>query len=108
MPWGTWKFGTVAKSSLLQDGNKTGLSGIVCLQEEVASSPDFIPLPDAVVLINEVSSVLAILASKYNEGDSYTEGLCLHYTCDEAPWKAAAFHPVIGLCLIQDDTEGSA
>lgn len=108
MPWGTWKLGTVAKISLLQDGNKTGLPGIFCLQEGVASSPDFIPLPDAMALFNEVNSVLAILASKYNEGDSYTKGLCLHYTHDEAPWKAAAFHPLISLCLIQDDTEGSA
>ena len=108
MPCGTWKFSTGAKISLLQDGDKTGLSGIFCLQEGVASSPDFSPLPDAMVLFNEVSSVLAILASEYNEGDSSTEGLCLHYDCDEAPWKAAAFHPLISLCLIHDDTEGSA
>lgn len=72
----------------------------------MAFSPDFSPLPDATVLYNEVSSVLAILASMYNEGDSNTEELCLLYTRDEAPWKAAVFHPLIRLWPTQDDTEG--
>lgn len=108
MPWSTWKVGTAAKISLLQEGDQTGLSGTICLQEAVAFSPDFTPLPDAMVLYNEVSSVLAILASVYNEGDSNMEELCLLYTCDEAPWKAAVFRPLIRLWLTQDDTEGSA
>ena len=98
----------VAKISLLQDGDQTGLFGTICLQEAVAFSPDFSPLPDAMVLCNEVSSVLTILASMYNEGDSNMEELCLLYTCDEAPWKAAVIPPLIRLWLIQDDTEGSA
>lgn len=53
----------VAKFSLLQARAKPGFSGILHLQEGV-NSPEVCPMPDAMVLDNEVISVLIMLSEQ--------------------------------------------